>query len=234
MWLGLANDSSYWNRIGADRSFLETYLRNLRNRSALVAAELLPIAARYDSFAGWYIPTEIDDVNWRTREAAGSLNRFVSGLSRDLRRITPDAGIAISGFSNAYLDPRGFERFWTKLMTEAKLDIVLFQDGVGAGKLLPRELGFYIQAIQRSSKQSGCRLVVVLELFEQIPGDSGFDARPAPFERIIDQLNQVRQTGVTEIFAFSVPEYLTPLGGPEAEKNYRDYRRLLSPRGPRE
>src|SRR5437867_731071 len=191
VFLGLAHDSSYWSQIQRDPALVGVYLRRLQLRAQKVASELAPEARKHPSFAGWYLPQEIDDVNWSTARARELLVHHVRHLRETLHALSPAASFAVSGFSNGRMDPEGLASLWKDLATKGGVDRLMFQDGVGAGKLAIDDLEPYYAALQQAL-QGPCQFQIVVETFTQVAGapldDQMFAARPAPLERIQRQL----------------------------------------------
>ena len=137
----------------------------------------------------------------------------------------------MSGFSNAFLDPSAFGEFWGRVLDRAPIDTVLFQDGIGAGKLEPREVPLYLEALRGASTARARNLEVVVEVFRQTDGppinDEPFAAAPAGFDEILRQLRLAAEYAPGGAIAFSVPEYMSPLGGEEAADRYEQYRRHI-------
>jgi len=226
--LGLAHDPGFWLKIRRDPALVEVYLRRLRLRSQDLAREILPLAATHASFAGWYIPQEIEDTSWRDREPRQILFDHLRDLARGLHEISPGKEVAISGFSNAHSDPRAFEEFWTAMLGKAEVDVVLFQDGVGAQKLSLDYVDLYLTAIRKAVVGRSKKLQVVVEIFRQTDGpplrETGtFKAVPAPLERIDRQVEIAAKYSSLPVVAFSIPEYMSPFGGAEAGKLYQAY-----------
>lgn len=227
VWLGLASEERYWREIAGKPDGLKTYLDDLRGRSVRIAEELIPIVGRHASFAGWYIPQEIDDLSWREREHRALLYAYLGGLSHALNALRPGASVAVSGFANGSLDPLALREFWISLLREATaVDTVLFQDGIGAGKLDLYELPLYTDAIRQATDATGRNVVAIVELFDQIAGppldEQHFAAVPAPLPRILQQLEHAHGYAPL-VVAFSVPEYLSPKGGEAARTLYDEY-----------
>lgn len=229
--VGLVYDPGFWEKIERDPDLVSVYLRRLRQRSLTVARDLATLVARYPSFAGWYLSEEIDDVNWLKPGARRVLFHHLQTLAGELRRVTPPGGeIAISGFSNAHADPHLLERFWTELLRGTSIDLVFFQDGIGAAKMELDYLELYLKAIQNAVTATSRQLQVVVETFRQVGGapydDGPFRAEPASLERIQRQLQYATRYSTRGALAFSVPEYMTPLGGEEAERLFREWKEL--------
>jgi hypothetical protein len=227
--IGLAHDSDYWSHIDKSPAEVTAYLKNLRVRSLEAAAELTPILKRHPSVQGWYIPEELDDVNWRAEATRSILFDHIRELSQRLRSLRPGWTISISAFCQGQSSPAVFEHFWTKFYQTTQVDIVFFQDGVGVNKLTLSEVPIYLEAIHNAARQNGRSMIVVIELFRQTSGpplnNAAFAAVPASLERIRNQLRIASRYSSDGIVAFSIPEYLTPFGGDAASKLFSEYRK---------
>lgn len=229
VWVGLAHDPGFWEKICRDPELVEVYLRRMRLRDQAIAEHLAPQLQGHKCFRGWYITEEVDDVNWREAPAREVLFAFLRDLSAFLHRLTPEARVAISGFANARIDPKTFGRFWQDLLGTAAIDAVLFQDGIGTGKLHLDELPLYLESLRRATQAQSRELQVVVELFRQV-SERPFRARPASWDLVARQLEIAARFASGGLLAFSVPEYLTPLGGPEADKLFQAYLRYARSR----
>jgi uncharacterized protein DUF4434 len=226
--IGLAADPAYWDMIRGDPERVATYLHQLHARSRTVARELAPRVTRHPSFRGWYITEEIEDGGWRGVDREQALFEYLRHLAGDLRGLTPRVALAVSGFSNARTDPRAFGEFWGRLLTAAPLDIILFQDGIGAGKLTLEDLPIYLQALRRAVSERGRELRVVVETFREIT-TRPFRTEPASFQRLRRQLEVAAiYSSPTGITAFSVPDYMTPLAGVAATELFNAYVQWLA------
>lgn len=215
--VGLAHDPAYWEKIKRDPDLLEVYLRRLHLRSTTVAVELAPLLRGRAVFGGWYVTEEIDDASWLDPVRRRLLERYLHDLAGALREIHP-APVAVSGFANAQSAPETLERFWGDLLAAAPVDAVLFQDGIGAGKLDLEDAPMYLAAVERAVEGRGREMSTVVELFRQVGGpplDAGpFRAVAADPERVRRQLEIVRGTGGA--IAFTVPDYMrAAYSGPE-------------------
>jgi hypothetical protein len=233
VYVGLVHDSGYWTEIERPGA-AATYFTNLRNRSVKVAGELAPLVKKHASFQGWYIPEEVDDINWRTPESRRILLGHLSLLEKELRRLAPAATIAISTFSQAQTSPEAYQQFWDDLFKTTSVKMVLFQDGVGVNKLELDELPIYLRAIRAAADKNGSLVQVVVELFRQVSGppldDGAFHAVPGPVDRIRAQLAIAAEYATGGITGFSIPEYMTPIGGDAAGELLRQYQALIAPK----
>jgi len=231
--VGLVHEPQYWEKISRRRiASVSAYLRQSRYRSLQVARELHPRLIAHPSFCGWYIPEEIDDVNWLEPERRQALFEHFAELTAALRQLAPQAEIALSGFSNANTDPVAFEKFYTGLLQAAAADVVLLQDGIGVQKLDLEYLELYLAAMRRAADAHGRDLQVVVELFRQVEGppldDQPFKAIPAPLGRIRRQIELASRYSTAGVMAFSVPDYMSSSAGPEARQLLQDYLKTFS------
>jgi len=229
--VGLAHDPEYWQRINRRPASVDSYLRQSRFRSLSVAKELVPIVEAHSCFQGWYVTEEIDDVNWLEPPLRQILFDHLGRLTAELRALTPTAEISLSGFSNANTDPVAFEKFWNGLLEATEVDVVLLQDGIGVDKLDLDYLELYLAAARKAVDGKERDLQVVVEVFQQVDGlpinDKPFRAVPASLERIARQLEQAARYSPAGSIAFSIPEYMTPLGGQDAGQLFQGYLKTL-------
>jgi hypothetical protein len=232
--IGLAHDPEFWDRIKpaepVDR--VQAYLQLLRMRSLRVARELAPLVSGHRSFDGWFVTEEVDDVNWIQPERRALLRSHLRDLSNALGELTPRKSVAISGFSNAHSDPATLEAFWLELLDGIRVDLVLFQDGIGAHKLTLDSAGPYLRAMKRATTRSARALSIVVELFEQIAGppvSSGpFKAVSTGVDRLTRQLVLAGESSTAGVVAFSVPDYMVRGAGPSALQLFTEYAALVA------
>ena len=225
--VGLAHDPGFEPAIRRDPELVEVYLRRLRRRSLTAARELSALLGGKPSFSGWYLPEEIDDVHWLEPERRRLLTSHLGEITSQLRQLTPQATLAISGFSNSHADPEALEGFWRDLLEASSLDRVLFQDGIGVGKQWLDDLPLYLSAVARAATSTSRQLQVVVEVFQQVDGpplnDRPFRAIPAAVDRVRRQLEIARRHAPAGVIAFAVPEYMTPGRGEAAARLYRHF-----------
>jgi hypothetical protein len=153
------------------------------------------------------------------------LFEYVGRLARRLHQLTPGRTVAISGFATGRMDPGSVEEFWRSLLRQAPVGLVLFQDGIGVRNLRLGELPAYLRALREAVGDAGGDLHVVTEVFTQV--DRGVDrhafrAVPATLDRIVQQL-EIAHRFASIAVAFGVPEYMSPLGGEEAQRLFDSY-----------
>jgi hypothetical protein len=232
--LGLVYRPDYWERIKAPAEERRAYLKELREASLATARELAPRVQQHPSFGGWYLSEEIDDVSWNGPAERRVLVEHLADLSLRLRQLTPGEHlIGVSGFSNGALDEDGLRALWMDVLGTSAIDVLLFQDGIGACKLSLEEFDDYLAAVQQATRWADRLLWVVVETYERVDCDaSDFVARPAPLARIQAQL-AVAAAHANTLVAFSVPDYMTEFGGAAAAELLRRYRgEVIAPKVP--
>lgn len=218
--LGLRYDPGFWRERDAgepeeplQRSELARYLeRRLVDQAALLAV-LAPLAA-HPAFAGWYLADEIDDRRWNARRPRLLLLDYLRRSAEPLRAAAPEADLAVSGFSDGLLPPREWAAFWVELLNAARIERLLFQDGIGAGKLELSELDYYLPVLGERLREAEREVSVVVELFEADPARPE-RFRPAPLERVTEQLRRAAATARPPS-TFALPHYADPAAGPAA------------------
>jgi len=218
--VGLIFDPNYWDRIAGSPDSTAAYLADREARSIRVVNELLPIVEPYRCFKGWYLCEEIDDTNWREPAPSAILHSYLHRISDYLKLVSPGTLIAISGFSSTRTAPAELQQLWEGVLHAAPaINVLIFQDGIGAHKLALADLSPYLGAVLAATKSTRCALWSVTELFEQtaaVPPDTGaFHAVPAPFSRVIDQL-RTESAFASELIAFTAPDYMLSQSNPAA------------------
>lgn len=230
IYVGLNFDPMYWSRIEQDSQSVRKYLQSLSEKNVQLAQALVESSQTHQSFSGWYITEEIDDINWNASEKRSILLAYLQSLGVQLHQLTPNKPVAISGFSNAALPPFNLGQLWHEIFSNTAIDIVLFQDGVGVNKLTMKQLPDYFSAVNSAARFNHKKFQVVIEVFKQIAGtplnDKTFKAVAASPERVLKQM-EIASVYSPELLAFSIPEYMTPDNGSGGQCLYDNFRMPL-------
>ena len=212
VWFGLALDSSYWEEIKQTPELLRPYFhRRLQDLAGFL--DDLNATTAGAPFAGWYIPDEIDDRTWLDPSKRAVLKRYLAETVALLKARRPGSKVAISGFSNSFADPDLLASFWADVISASGIELLLFQDGVGEGKVALENIGMYYGALDRAVRSVGAQLGAVVELFSLMP-----DGRrlPAVAGRIREQIAAANRLTSFPAVAFSIPDYMSHLAGRQA------------------
>ncbi len=212
VWFGLALDPSYWEEIKQSPELLKPYFHR-RLQDLVGFLDDLNATTAGAPFAGWYIPDEIDDRTWLDPGKRAVLKKYLAETVSLLRARRAGSKVAISGFSNSFADPDLLASFWADVIRASGIDLLLFQDGVGEGKVALENVGLYYEALNRAVRGVGAQLGAVVELFSLMP-----DGRrlPATVDRIREQIATASRLTSFPAVAFSVPDYMSHLAGRQA------------------
>lgn len=216
--LGLRNDPDYWKQITArDRVLRDYFLARVGQNEAVQKALLKTFGASPD-FAGYYIPDEVDDLNWRTPARREAMKTYLSLLAERLRANDPDRPSAVSAFFRGRTAPDILANLLADLFsTEQHVDALLIQDGVGVGDPPINYVPLYYKVLRERWSDNAPQLWGIVEAFEQTSKDGApFAARPAPAARFRRQI-EAAGNAFDRLFVFTFLDYTAPALGPEAE-----------------
>jgi len=213
LWLGLHHDSQFWERSAQSKAQVKTYLnqRLVDLKQRLPALELAINAAvpHVRCIEGWYISDEIDDMTWADADYQQLLVNNLNATKQLLKKSRPKWPVAISGFTNRVKNPLEYGQFWDNLLTETGIDLLLFQDGVGAGKLTLENEESYIRSLTAMALKKDYNVSVVVELFnmkKQKDGTNNFSS--ASVARVKQQLILAEKAGAKQLAVFAATPYL--------------------------
>jgi len=92
------------------------------------------------------------------------------------------------------------------------IDLLLFQDGVGEGKVAIENIGLYYASLNAAVRKTGAQLGAVVELFSLMPNGQRV---PAMIGRIREQIAEASRLTSFPPVAFSVPDYMSKFAGTE-------------------
>jgi len=229
IWLGLDYDPGFWEAIDASpggvKQYLSMRLSKIKQRLPYLLQSLQAIDAQDKIIQGWYISDEIDDVNWRDPLRQQFLFAYLKDLRLVLHKAHKDWPVLISGFSNGACPPDDLTTFWNTALKFTGIDGVLFQDGVGAGKLSLDQLETYLNHFHSHLEDADHRFGVIVELFEFTKNNSKqpHALQSAQFSRVSQQIFLAQQYSTLPITVFSAPDYLKSDGDQQSRKLYRDW-----------
>jgi Domain of unknown function (DUF4434) len=208
IFLGLYQETTYWQQIPAPGDVLENffYLRVAANERLLV--QLYKKFGQEPSLAGYYIPDEIDDLNWRTPDRIGFYNRYLKLMVERIRKVDPQRPIAVSTFFRSRTAPRIYAENLFSILKDTGINRLLVQDGAGENNPPEPYRAMYFEKIKELNER-GVELSGIIEIFSRTsPENKPFAAVSAPRDRIIRQMAEARQY-FDNLVVFSL-EYLEP------------------------
>jgi hypothetical protein len=213
LWLGLHHDSQFWERSAQPEDQVKTYLDqrllDLKQRLPTLESAINNAGSNANCIKGWYIADEIDDMTWENTGHQKLLIDNLKSTKQLLTKARPKWPIAISGFTNQIKTPQNYAKMWDKLLTKSGIDLLLFQDGIGAEKLSLETETSYIQSLTAMARKKKYDISVVVELFnltKQKDGTNRFSsANPA---RVQQQLALAEKAGAKQLAVFAATPYL--------------------------
>lgn len=182
--IGLAADPDFFSRSQQTGDALDAYLRRLAvNDAALARRWVATLPA--DAIAGWYLPAEIDDLNWREAGRARQLAAYLGDAVARLNEVLERQVYITSFFTGKMLPDR-----YTELLASLRRSGVRLwvQDGRGTGVLSEAEARLYLDQFLDCARSPVD--AVVHELFsQQTTADGSFQARGVGLERTLQLLN---------------------------------------------
>jgi hypothetical protein len=187
---------------------------------------LVELCNAFRSCVGWLIPQPIDEHTWKSSARTQELRSFLGRTSQRLRDLTPNKPIAIAAFYTGEPDPQAHTEWWSQILADRPVDMLLFQDGVGTGRGTAESAQRLLAALWPVTDNLGITLWAMVEVFHQIYGpplnNLPFEAVPASLENIIHSIELERSTGA-RLIVFTYLDYMDPAMGPVSARLHRGY-----------
>ncbi len=221
VFLGLSLNPSYWS---GQFHPLEQARMNQQ-----ILTELFQRYQHHPSLAGWYLPEEIDDRTFLTQARKDAVVSYLRSMSTYARMLTKKP-VMLSPYFGINPDGEQYAAWWDEVLSQAKVNIIAMQDGVGTKRTTVDESAAVMKALQPVMEKHGVRFWVNVEVFDQIHGwpvdSQGWQAIPAEFSRVKEQLNK-QSPFAEKTIIFDFPHYMTPRIGGRAETLYNEYQSYL-------
>jgi hypothetical protein len=220
VWLGTPLDETRWWK----QSWSPAFLQAITAQVAHDTYEAVKRVAAHPALVGVYLPYETNGLSnpW-------AMGNFLGALSAAARRARPDLPVMISPFTNltpgklGSLPAKVLTRWWDTVLARATIDVLAWQDGVGACTPQLGQVDQDLGAIAQATQKHGVQLWADLEAFQRTtPLTEAFAATAAPFERFQQQLEKVAPW-VDRVIAFDFNHYMDPAVGDDQRRLYEAY-----------
>jgi len=197
-----------------------------------IMTELHKLYGSHASFVGWYLPEELDDRNFNSADAKKAVKTYLKNMAMYARLYTKKPVMASPYFG---MNPNGpaYAEWWREILSEAKIDIIAMQDGVGCHRTTAAESAAVLRALRPVLKEYSVQLWANVEVFDQTHGwpvdDLGWKATSASMDRVSEQL-RLESPYVDKIIIFDFTSYMSPRLGGVARELYEGYEAYLSRR----
>jgi hypothetical protein len=210
VYVGLQINDDWWTKYADDT----TWLSNEATFAEQLADELYDNYGPYDSFAGWYLPFEVENDHFQTTTEQDNLASFYATVIGYLHS-NFGLPVVISPFFNANLggalDSSGWQSMWTRILDDlgsSSPDVIAVQDGIGAGHATSAQLGTWFSATKSAITAAAVSTALYDNAETYQVGPSGF--QPMPVGPIVTDMSAV-STSVTGYWSFSYDHYQSPL-----------------------
>jgi hypothetical protein len=214
--VGLNFDEDYWDFLWAEDAQLADFLNESHVKSMLVATQINEIAQHYTSFKGWYISEEFEARTWNYYNRLDMFIRYLNDLSRDLKRLTPAASIALSTYIYEPPPAQVYYETMSQVLSNTNVTDLYFQDGIGTGHVPKNALFEYISELKNAAVENDCYFHIIIELF-----DDGYVS--ASIDRVIWQIEVANQAQPESICSFATPHYMSRFGTTGSEALLTNY-----------
>jgi len=161
-------------------------------------------------FRGWYVSDRVDADLWIRGDHLKTLNSYLRQTRTMLERVQPGWPVMISAHARGSRSLSEIAKGWTAVLEGTRIDVFLFQDGVGYRNLPINDLDNWLSVLSDEVQTDSRSLGVVVEPFDVGSAlVASTSAEPAPFARVIRQLESARLHGREPVTMFSVSEYLS-------------------------
>lgn len=215
-YLGLQTNDDWWNTYANDA----TWLNGQATAANALADDLYARYGTHTSFAGWYLPFEVDNWNFTSTSSWSAMATFYTTIANHLHSLTPGKPVIISPFYNTSGGQTSTQwtSMWSSILASAPIDVIALQDGVGAGHATTAQLATWFSATKSAitSSRPATQLWADSETFNP-------DFTPMSISQLIADLNAVAPY-VTKTLSFSYDHYDSPLTVPSVyDTTYRNY-----------
>lgn len=223
LYVGLSLDKSWWQTRNVTAKLMDEEL--IQNKKT--AEQIQKLLRQHKSFRGWYIPHELSDLHYNSKQCEMIL-RFFKQLTSYLHRIEPLKPVIASGYTDHDKSKIvQFVSWWTRFFNESGVDIWIFQDGAGvAGRSKWQNVLPFVEAIASLDEDFEGDVWLLAEIFTQTDGpplnENNFKAESADIARILEQLDALGAFN-KKIVIYSYFDYMRPSAGKDSTVLYDAY-----------
>ncbi|MDI4648853.1 DUF4434 domain-containing protein [Cohnella hashimotonis] len=183
-----------------------TWLNNEAAVAQSLAQDLWTKYGSNPSFKGWYLSFEVDNWNLPTSTEWAKMATFYDTVIDALKTLTPSLPVIVSPFYNTAggLTTSGWQTMWEYILSNAAIDVIALQDGIGAGHATTAQLAAWFSATKAAitNARPATALWDDAETFN-------LDFKPMDIKLLKDDLAAV-QPYVSKYTSFSFNHYISP------------------------
>lgn len=181
-----------WNIINKSQPVL---YENLLKQHRQNVDELAQLFGSSPAFGGWYIPQEINDLEWQGENRTLLFN-WLRDVSDYAHQKVPGKPVMIAPFFNLWQPADELARWYDEMLKTARnIDEIYPQDGVGTTqKNATIDTPHYFPYLKEVCRKHKRKFGITVEAFHQLTGwpvnNDKFSAAPADAETFRTQLNE--------------------------------------------
>ncbi|XZG71401.1 DUF4434 domain-containing protein [Chitinibacteraceae bacterium HSL-7] len=145
---GLYLSRHYFEVLNADDATLQLHLNQSGNNNIALARHLVKRRGG-PLLRGWYLPQEIDDLNWQTPHRRALLLAYLKSMRTQLKALAPNVPVYVSTFFSGAMPPKQYAAFLAELSNETGI-IWLVQDGFGTRRHPAPSADSYLAAVSQT------------------------------------------------------------------------------------
>ena len=222
--------SESWNH--DDKGSQQTYDK-INNKNELIINELATNFGNHPNFGGWYIPQEINDLEWQVNPKKDLLFNWLNQTTNLIRNVS-DKKITIAPFFNLW-QPADVIVNWYKDLQKIAPNItnIALQDGIGIGlKKINYHLPLFYYPLKEFFNTTNTQLGITIENFEQTSGwpinNGSFSAKTTSIDRFKNQIEWAKNLNLNPIYTFEWG-YLQPQNNNIlGDKLFQDYAQITN------
>ena len=226
VWLGTPLEERAWWK----QSWSPFFLRSVIPQVERETFDAVSRVANHPALAGIYLPYETSGLSDPI-----AMGDFYGAMSRAANKAMPGVPVMISPYTNirpgkvGSLPPKALTAWWDVVLSRAGIDVLAWQDGVGACTPQLGQVDQDLGALAKAAKKNGVALWANVEAFDRTtPLDQPFQATAAPFDRFQRQLAAV-SPWVDRVVSFDFNDYMDPSQGEDQRRLYEAYRGYVQP-----
>lgn len=244
VYVGLNMDEQWWETYTKTPAQFDQWWKKKMGVSASMVDDIWSGYGEYagtkgfSSFAGWYIPFEIDNLSFNTDERRDILCKQLSKLTNHIKNVS-GLPVMMSPFyyrsAEIISGPKNWEDMWVYILSKVDIDIIALQDGIGrvrepslmedsdrsnAIKNAKRWFDSTRQAVNKSGK--AVELWGNVETFTEQINNGSSVYKTAPLDRILKQI-EVERPYVEKFTSFSFQAYQESDSSKRAMEEYKKY-----------
>jgi Domain of unknown function (DUF4434)/F5/8 type C domain/Domain of unknown function (DUF5109)/Fibronectin type III domain len=215
-YIGLQVNNDWWTNYANDANWLD----GQATVSTELADDLYTKYGSHASFAGWYLPFEVDNWNFTTSASWSNMASYYTTVADYLHNLTPGLPVIIAPFFNTAggLTSSQWTTMWESILGSSPIDVVALQDGIGDGHATTSQLATWYAATQAAIEDASpsTQLWADTETY-----NTSFE--PQSIQTVVADM-EAEQPYVSDFLSFSYDHYDSPLQVSSLyDTTYRDY-----------